>query len=907
MPDRDGRIVVAFPMFDPPGSACPTIRVMSPLGKLPHAVRLDLPVSGEAGRWRLDKEALYGADVVLIQRTSFLQRSLAGIRSGFRKVVYEIDDNLLEVPSSNPSRSASVRLRDRIIAALQEADAVTVSTEALRQKLSRHGGRFRVLPNRIDLEIWGGNPKEPPGDRRETSIAFVGTPTHQEDLRLVTAAVRRIVGKYGERVRFRFFGCITEELRRLPRVEYVSGLVSEYSQYAQRLKQLDIDIALAPLAKNSFNECKSNIKFLEYSVCGIPGIYSRITPYAASVSDGVTGVLCGESTDEWYRAIVTLIEEKDFRRRLAGAAHREVISNYSLADHAGEWEELYRSVAGNGGRNISLVTARTGSPSTKIVAEEGSTRLLHSLYDPETEAREAVKSFAHDARGEIVVLGLGLGYHAEALRKRCPGVPITVIEQFPETVRVAEECGRMASLGREADFIVGYPPDEAVGEITRRRTAAGFPPLAVFPHAASVSAFPGYYGSVMEALSGSAAVNLGDRLRYPKFRSDTVTVALFDFNYFLTEEIARALTALGHSVVRVRGRKDETCGDILGRAVETIASDRPDFFLTVNHLGFDEQGALADLFRSIEMPSAIWYVDSPDLVVRAFPRNISPLSSVFVWDAKFIGSMKSFGFEDVSYLPLGADETVFRPRSVSAAERRRIGADIGFVGNSMVIPAREQLARVPEFLRDAVERTARQLCRSRHATFSETVAKEMRCEERAAFEALPPVERSAFEAAVLWRATLLYRLSCLRTIEGFRPCVRGDGGWKRLLNGKFRLGPRLNYYKELPSFYNACTVNFNATSVQMGSAVNQRAFDVPACGAFLLTDHQEAIEGLFENGTEIVTYRDPGEIPDLVRFYLRNGSAREEIARKGRDRVLGEHTYRHRVDAILRRLREAYG
>ncbi|PJB32593.1 MAG: hypothetical protein CO109_03770, partial [Deltaproteobacteria bacterium CG_4_9_14_3_um_filter_65_9] len=486
MPDRDGRIAVAFPLFDPPGHACPTIRVMSPLGKLRHAIRLDLPVSKDADSWRLDKERLYAADVVLIQRTSFLHRPISEIRSRFRKVIYEIDDNLLEVPASNPSRSVSVKFRDRIIAALREADAVTVSTEALRQKLSRYGGRFHVLPNRIDPEIWGSEPGEPDPDRQGVSIGFVGTPTHQEDLRIITPAVRRIIQKFGKRVAFRFFGCITDELRKLPRVEFVSSLVPDYALFTQRLKALDIDIALAPLSMNPFNECKSNIKFLEYSVCKIPGIYSRITPYSASVSDGVTGLLCGESAEEWYRAIGTLIEEKEFRRQLAREAHREVTGNYSLRDHAGDWETVYRSVTGKDESVVSLETAKTGLPTMKVVAEGGSIRLLHSRYDPEAEARTAVESFPSDERGEIVVLGFGLGYHVAALQKVHPRRPITVIEQFPETLRVAEECGSLAALGGGANFIVGYPPEEAIGEITRRRTSAGYPPLAVFPHAASV-------------------------------------------------------------------------------------------------------------------------------------------------------------------------------------------------------------------------------------------------------------------------------------------------------------------------------------------------------------------------------------------------------------------------------------
>ena len=328
----------------------------------------------------------------------------------------------------------------------------------------------------------------------------------------------------------------------------------------------------------------------------------------------------------------------------------------------------------------------------------------------------------------------------------------------------------------------------------------------------------------------------------------------------------------------------------------------------MNHFGFDEDGALADLFRSIEMPAAIWYVDSPDLVVRAFPKNVSPFCCVFVWDESYMKSLRSLGFENVAYLPLAADETIFRPRGLSFAEKRKIGSDVGFVGNSMVTPSREV---APQGATGASpRRRADRAAPGRlagHVGSRKRRKRAMHDDERAAFDALTAKEKSVFEAAVLWRATLLYRLSRLRALEEFRPFVRGDAGWKGLLNGKFRLGPQLNYYKELPSFYNACKVNFNATSVQMGTAVNQRVFDVPACGAFLLTDHQPSLEALFDVGEEVIAYGDLDEIDDLARFYLRNDAAREAVAAKGRSRVLREHTYRHRVDAIVRRLRELYG
>jgi spore maturation protein CgeB len=556
---------------------------------------------------------------------------------------------------------------------------------------------------------------------------------------------------------------------------------------------------------------------------------------------------------------------------------------------------------------MELIRTRQENYSLRVTGSDGSVRHLHSGYDPEGEAVGIVDAFSCTGEGVLVVLGLGLGYHVHELSRRYPGAEIVVIEGTQEIHDLCGKYGKGADLTGRVRFIVGTAPGDAIAEISKLHLKAGLPPLAVFPFAPEVAAFPEYYGPIKETLERTVSFRLWDRLRYPKFRADLLTVALFDFGYFLTEEIARAVKALGHSVVRVPGRKDETCGDILGRAIETIATHKPDFFLTVNHLGFDEDGALADLFRAIEMPAAIWYVDSPNLVVRAFPKNVSPFSTVFVWDENYLGNMASLGFENVFYLPLGVDETVFRPQSVSSTERRKTGADVGFVGNSMVRPTRDQLLKVPEKLHAAVEKVARRLCGSRGVPFAEAAGEAMAPAEREVFESLGARETSEFEAAVLWRATLLYRLSCLRTLEEFRPCIRGDGGWRGLVNGMFRLGPQLNYYKELPSFYNACTVNFNATSIQMGMAVNQRVFDVPACGAFLLTDHQESVEGLFEVGKEVVTYKDRGEIADLVRFHLRNDAARETIAGKGRERVLAEHTYRHRIETITQRLREVYG
>jgi spore maturation protein CgeB len=116
----------------------------------------------------------------------------------------------------------------------------------------------------------------------------------------------------------------------------------------------------------------------------------------------------------------------------------------------------------------------------------------------------------------------------------------------------------------------------------------------------------------------------------------------------------------------------------------------------------------------------------------------------------------------------------------------------------------------------------------------------------------------------------------------------------------------VSYYATLPYAYNNATINFNATSRQMKGAVNQRVFDVPAGRNFLLTDFQEQLDEHFDIGSEMVCYSYREEIPDLIRYYLKNENARKEIAQKGYRRVLRDHTYPKRLQQMISHMRNRF-
>jgi len=95
-------------------------------------------------------------------------------------------------------------------------------------------------------------------------------------------------------------------------------------------------------------------------------------------------------------------------------------------------------------------------------------------------------------------------------------------------------------------------------------------------------------------------------------------------------------------------------------------------------------------------------------------------------------------------------------------------------------------------------------------------------------------------------------------------------------------------------------LNINSWFAERTFGINQRIFDVPACGAFLMTDYVREIESFFKPGVEIETYSSVEELIDKVHFYLKHDGIREEIARRGYERARGLPTWRDRAREMAR-------
>lgn len=326
----------------PFGSA--QIRLLRPLAH--PRLRDCLEVS--AG-WKYSGQSV---DAVIVDRlwrpdiTVALAHSLVnGIRRNGARLLYALDDDLLNMPA----RYAGLSREDCCAIAelfLREADGVIVTTPQLKQMFSPFNENCVVVPNSLDERLIGGgkpSPVDSPFGQRRKVIGYMGTMTHDADLQLLLPAWQAIHKRYGSEIEFQIAGVTSRPQTlhdsNLPiRIMAPHPAEVEYPLFMLWFTgQLCWDIAVSPLQDTTFNRCKSDIKFLDYSALGTAGVYSDVRAYQSSVSHMKTGWLADNTVAAWVAALDRLLVDDLLRQKIATSAKRYLYTHRVLKHTVPRW------------------------------------------------------------------------------------------------------------------------------------------------------------------------------------------------------------------------------------------------------------------------------------------------------------------------------------------------------------------------------------------------------------------------------------------------------------------------------------------------------------------------------------------------------------------------------------------
>jgi hypothetical protein len=212
-------------------------------------------------------------------------------------LVYEIDDMLIGIPEYNYAVNYYRKNEEWVKKLMDVADGMICSTPWLKQQYSQYNKNIDVIPNHLPKFIWGDiyPAHEYKDENEKIKILWAGSQNHFVNRQLTPTEEGGDFGKEliayikGTTHLYDWYlvGALPEELNSVRnKICYIPW--KHIFEYPKCVKEIEADIAIAPLVDNPFNACKSNIKMLEYVACGAAAIYSDVEPYKKAYAKAKT-------------------------------------------------------------------------------------------------------------------------------------------------------------------------------------------------------------------------------------------------------------------------------------------------------------------------------------------------------------------------------------------------------------------------------------------------------------------------------------------------------------------------------------------------------------------------------------------------------------------------------------------
>ena len=366
----------------------------------------------DLGQW---VTALAHCDYVVLFRVAWsdaVARAVEAVRRGGGLVVFDIDDLVFDPEVANARNVDGLRfLGDEEVAryhegvlryrrTLEEADFALASTPFLEARMTgvaEHAGTLlNGLSRSMLVESAAAEQSRQPSVRPRVGYAS-GTRTHQRDFAVAAPAVARVLEQVPDAVltivgeldlsEFPALARFGDRVERRALVPH-ERLPFELARFAVNLAPLEVG--------NPYCEAKSELKWFEAAVVGVPTVASPTETFRGAITDGVDGMLA-DGDDEWERALLALLTDVPHRTQMAQAARTAAIARHGPKARVEDVRALLSAfetrrralgparrklqritfalpamLAGSGGHGVVLGLARA-------LAREG--RSVHVLFD----------------------------------------------------------------------------------------------------------------------------------------------------------------------------------------------------------------------------------------------------------------------------------------------------------------------------------------------------------------------------------------------------------------------------------------------------------------------------------------------------------------------------------------------
>jgi glycosyltransferase involved in cell wall biosynthesis len=297
------------------------VRVNEPMESLKSDPRVTISVISGSDEPPDDVE---GAKVFVFHRPL-----LAG-RHGLERVKTLIDRGWIVVCEFDDHPDYIPVLQRPDVHNFRAVHAIQTTTETLSDVLKKRNPEVRVFENAVarlpDIKNFS--------NQNKMTFLFAGLNREEEwppYLDTLNASARKFEGRI-------FFDIINDRhlFDALATNSKSFTPLCDYHTYRSILSRSDI--SFMPLSDSPFNNCKSDLKFIEAAACRVAALASPIV-YQRTIDDGRSGLIFN-TPEELDRCITLLLTNPEYARQIGDAARRYVeqrrMLSYQISDRV-EW------------------------------------------------------------------------------------------------------------------------------------------------------------------------------------------------------------------------------------------------------------------------------------------------------------------------------------------------------------------------------------------------------------------------------------------------------------------------------------------------------------------------------------------------------------------------------------------
>tara|TARA_R110000765_G_scaffold422145_1_gene528977 strand:- start:37 stop:1338 length:1302 start_codon:yes stop_codon:yes gene_type:complete len=305
-------------------------------------------------------------------------------------VHYDTDDLLTELYDGHRLQSLyKEKQLDEITKDMYKMAHITsVTQRKFAERIQEFvGGYLLVIKNAIDFTAPHWNyPKIHVKKKNFVRVGWVGGIHHEEDVKEFANVALRVNARIGaENVHWHFFGRPPLEPGKKASEDWQQSVWDNYTKIlAGGIKNYSIhgalptatygqmysiiDISIAPLQMNAFNDSKSEIKAIESGIYSAPLIAQDVGCYDEVIKNGETGYLIPNGPDSakiWVKTLIKVIKDRKLRLRMGKNLRKAVEDTYDINNHVSGRLEVYTGILEERDRQVVEKELREKESSTK--------------------------------------------------------------------------------------------------------------------------------------------------------------------------------------------------------------------------------------------------------------------------------------------------------------------------------------------------------------------------------------------------------------------------------------------------------------------------------------------------------------------------------------------------------------